>query len=112
MTMRSATLASTSSTRITSASCPAGAADRARGLLSDRRLAVGDDHDHPAHPEFTDRFMRAVVDDCLGLLGEDGHAAATDSLDRGRNDGPLFARWMTRFILNHLNGHNSHNRHK
>ena len=64
-----------------------------------------------AHPEFTDRFMRAVVDDCLGLLGEDGHAAATESLDRGRNDGPLYARWMTRFILRHLNGHGSHDSH-
>ena len=39
---------------------------------------------------------------CVGLLGEDGHAEATASLDRGRNDGPLFSRWMTRFILNHL----------
>ncbi|MEC8275631.1 MAG: hypothetical protein VX005_07420, partial [Pseudomonadota bacterium] len=59
-------------------------------------------------PEFTDRVMRAVVDDCVGLLGEDGHAAATASLDRGRNDGPLFSRWIARFILNHLERRNGH----
>lgn len=49
------------------------------------------------HPEFSRRFMEAVVDDCEALLGAPLYAATKRSLEQ-RNDGPVFARWMTQFL--------------
>lgn len=50
-----------------------------------------------AHPEFTDPFMRCVLDATKPILGADTVAATEATLNR-RNDGPLFAQWATRFF--------------
>lgn len=50
-----------------------------------------------AHPEFSDRFMRAVLDDCRGLLGEPDYAASLASLD-AQADGAMFAAWADAFF--------------
>lgn len=50
-----------------------------------------------AHPEFTDPFMRCVLDATKPILDPGAVAAAEATLDR-RNDGPLFAEWVTRFF--------------
>ena len=50
-----------------------------------------------AHPEFTDPFMRCVLNATKPILDADTVAAAEATLDR-HNDGPLFAEWVTRFF--------------
>lgn len=50
-----------------------------------------------AHPEFTDPFMRCVLDATKPILNPDIVAATEATLSR-RNDGPLFAQWATRFF--------------
>lgn len=50
-----------------------------------------------AHPEFSDRFMRAVVEDCRGLFTDDAFAAIQTTLDIAP-DGALFAEWADRFF--------------
>jgi len=50
-----------------------------------------------AHPEFTDRFMRAVLDFTRPHLGEGEAAAAVATLERPQ-EGALFAEWVTRFF--------------
>lgn len=47
-----------------------------------------------AHPEFTDAFMRCVLDYTKPILSPDEVAAAEATLTRS-NDGPVFARWVT-----------------
>ncbi|MEX0311313.1 MAG: hypothetical protein AB3N17_13845, partial [Tateyamaria sp.] len=50
-----------------------------------------------AHPEFTDRFMRAVLDFTRPHLAEGEAASADATLDRP-HDGALFAHWVTQFF--------------
>lgn len=47
-----------------------------------------------AHPEFTDAFMRCVLDYTKPILSPDEVAAAEATLTRP-NDGPVFTRWVT-----------------
>lgn len=50
-----------------------------------------------AHPEFTAPFMRCVLDYTAPVLSKDEITQAEATLDR-RNDGPVFAQAITRFI--------------
>ena len=50
-----------------------------------------------AHPEFTDPFMRCVLDYTKPHLSADEIAAAHATLNRPQH-GPLFASWATRFF--------------
>lgn len=48
-----------------------------------------------AHPEFTDAFMRCVLDYTRPILTPD-QIAATEATLSNRNDGAVFAQWVTR----------------
>lgn len=50
-----------------------------------------------AHPEFTDPFMRCVLDASRPVLDSAAQARADDSLSR-HADGSVFAQWTTRFF--------------
>ncbi|MEO0938249.1 MAG: type 1 glutamine amidotransferase [Pseudomonadota bacterium] len=50
-----------------------------------------------SHPEFTDPFMRCVLDYTKPHLDAETYAAALSSLDRP-TDGPAFARYATTFF--------------
>jgi GMP synthase-like glutamine amidotransferase len=50
-----------------------------------------------AHPEFTDPFMRCVLDYTKPILSV-AQIAATEATLSARNDGPVFGQWATRFF--------------
>ncbi|MEM8654073.1 MAG: type 1 glutamine amidotransferase [Pseudomonadota bacterium] len=50
-----------------------------------------------AHPEFSDPFMRCVLDYTKPHLSAEDVAEAEATLTRA-NDGPIFADWVTRFF--------------
>ncbi|MEX0371026.1 MAG: type 1 glutamine amidotransferase [Tateyamaria sp.] len=50
-----------------------------------------------AHPEFTDRFMRAVLEFTRPHLAE-GEAASVEATLGRPQDGALFAQWVTQFF--------------
>ncbi|MEO0380113.1 MAG: type 1 glutamine amidotransferase [Pseudomonadota bacterium] len=53
-----------------------------------------------AHPEFTDPFMRCVLDFTRPILSSAEIKATEATLD-ACNDGPVFAQWVTRFCRGH-----------
>ena len=53
-----------------------------------------------AHPEFTDPFMRCVLDYTKSILSP-AQITATEATLSARNDGPVFAQWATRFFGGH-----------
>lgn len=50
-----------------------------------------------AHPEFTDPFMRCVLNHTAPILSAEQVAQAEATLGR-RNDGAVFGQWITKFI--------------
>ena len=50
-----------------------------------------------SHPEFDARFMRALLTEERGLIGDAVHARASEELDR-ETRGDIFAAWCARFF--------------
>lgn len=78
---------------------PAGATPYARSAKCAVAGFTKGDHvlTTQAHPEFTDPFMRCVLDVTRPVLSAAEISATEATLDQ-RNDGPVFAQWATRFF--------------